>query len=243
MNNLDDIRSLLGDGAIDLALERIEAELRSRISGHQGGRFHALLQNEIPVQKANRQQWLTASRTATRSQSELEAQLLRFVEKLLLLVAEIERIEGGRPTVGPQKFEPKIIKILFLAANPSNETRLRLAAEATKIKEALRASTNGHKFVFVEEHAIRLDALQATVLREKATIVHFSGHGSSTGALVFEDVNGEGVEANADAIQKLFEIVRVSTRVILLNACYSRIQALSFEKCRSRGRNAKFHCG
>lgn len=117
------------------------------------------------------------------------------------------------------------IKILFLAANPSDETRLRLGAEATKIKEALELSTTRDDFTFSEEHAVRLDSIQRIILKQGPTIAHFSGHGSSVGELVFEDQQGKSVEADPKAIAELFRLAGENTRLIVLNACYSRPQA------------------
>lgn len=118
----------------------------------------------------------------------------------------------------------KQIEILFLAANPSDETKLRLGAEATRIKEALESASN-RNFQFFEEHAIRLDSLQRTILRRNATIVHFSGHGSDEGRLVFEDLSGRGVTADSKAIAEIFRLASENTRLIVLNACYSEEQA------------------
>src|ERR1043166_148457 len=109
------------------------------------------------------------------------------------------------------------IHILFLAANPSNETQLRLGAESTKIKEALEASSYRENFSFSEDSAVRLDSLQRTILKNDATIVHFSGHGSSEGELIFEDEHGNAVEADSAAIAELFRLAGENTRLVVLN--------------------------
>ncbi|HEV7879454.1 CHAT domain-containing protein [Bradyrhizobium sp.] len=119
----------------------------------------------------------------------------------------------------------RLIKILFLAANPSDETRLRLGAESTRIKEALEAASTREQFTFSEEHAVRLDSIQRLILKQNPTIVHFSGHGSPNGTLVFEDQSGKGVEADSKAIAELFKLAGENTRLIVLNACYSESQA------------------
>ena len=117
------------------------------------------------------------------------------------------------------------IKILFLAANPSDEARLRLGAESTKIKEALEAATSREHFLFVEDHAVRLDSLTRLILRQKPTIVHFSGHGAVEGSLIFEEQGGIGVEADPTAIAELFRLAGDNTKLIILNACHSEGQA------------------
>jgi hypothetical protein len=122
------------------------------------------------------------------------------------------------------------IKILFLAANPTNETRLRLGAESTKIKEALQLSSARDQFIFAENHAVRVDSLMRLVLQEDPHIVHFSGHGSNEGALIFEDHIGNAMEADPVGIANLFKLAGENTRLIVLNACYSRRQANELAK-------------
>lgn len=121
------------------------------------------------------------------------------------------------------------IKILFLAANPTDETRLRLGAEATKIKEALEHATF-RNFVLSQDHAVRLDSIQRLILKERPHIVHFSGHGSHMGALVFENNSGHAVEADPEAIANIFKYVPGNVRLIVLNACYSNSQAKALAK-------------
>lgn len=56
-------------------------------------------------------------------------------------------------------------------------------------------------------------------------IVHFSGHGESTGALQFENQIGQTHFVQPDALAALFEPFASQINCVLLNACYSDIQA------------------
>ncbi|WP_299750248.1 CHAT domain-containing protein [Devosia sp.] len=114
---------------------------------------------------------------------------------------------------------------MFLAANPSEETRLRLGREATEIKDAIRGKHGLAKIGFEQDHAIRLNSIIRIVHGEMPTIVHFSGHGSSEGQLIFEDENGNAAPARAEPIANLFKFAGGSTRLVVLNACYSALQA------------------
>jgi hypothetical protein len=117
-----DIRAMLGDGDVDQALEVIQAELGSR-AGPQRARIEALLRTELPMHKVSWRRWLAAERKGTVSAGELEARHLSLIEKLLSLVSEIERIEAPQNSEAPERHtssnEGNLIKILFLAANPS----------------------------------------------------------------------------------------------------------------------------
>ena len=67
--------------------------------------------------------------------------------------------------------------------------------------------------------------LQENLLRYKPTIVHFSGHGESTGELLVMDTNGKPKVVSVEAFKLLFSTLTDNIRVILLNACYSKEQA------------------
>jgi hypothetical protein len=118
-----------------------------------------------------------------------------------------------------------MIKILFLGANPANTTRLALDRETREIARRLRGSTHGEQFDVVQEWAVRIGDLQEALLRHKPDIVHFSGHGSSVGEIIVEDESGAAVPIPPEALSNLFAILRGNIRCVVLNACYSEMQA------------------
>lgn len=117
------------------------------------------------------------------------------------------------------------IKILFLTANPSTETALALSREARRIKDRLLAAEHRDCFSFVREEAVSIGDLSSHLMRHRPTIVHFSGHGSRRGELLLEDARGNPEKVSADDLAALFEIFRDGIRLVVLNACYSAIQA------------------
>src|SRR5687768_14148363 len=82
-----------------------------------------------------------------------------------------------------------MITILFLAANPSDGTRLRLDEESRAIDQALRQAEYRDRFEIRQHWAVRIADLQGHLLRHQPHIVHFSGHGSKTS----EITNGKAV--------------------------------------------------
>ena len=56
-------------------------------------------------------------------------------------------------------------------------------------------------------------------------IVHFSGHGTISGALCFQDNNGQVLPISTEALSALFAQFKQSIRCVILNACYSAKQA------------------
>jgi hypothetical protein len=70
------------------------------------------------------------------------------------------------------------------------------------------------------------------LLRYTPQIVHFSGHGSESGALVFENLKGKAEEVPPPALTELFRIINnnKNIRCVFLNACYSELQADAISK-------------
>lgn len=117
------------------------------------------------------------------------------------------------------------IRILFLASNPQQSSSLRLDREMRQIDESLRMSEFRYQFEISQAWAVRIGDLQRNLLRYKPQIVHFSGHGSKSNQLIFEDEKGRMRGVSARALSDLFSIFEKSIRLVVLNACYSDLQA------------------
>lgn len=117
------------------------------------------------------------------------------------------------------------LRILFLASNPQDTTRLRLDEEIRTIQERLRASQHAENIQLIPELAVRRADLSDALLRHKPHIVHFSGHGDSEGLLYLEDEHGLKQPVAANAIAGLFKILAENIRCVVLNACYSQEEA------------------
>lgn len=141
------------------------------------------------------------------------------------------------------------ITILFLAANPTDTTRLRLGEESRSIDQALRQTEYRDRFELEQAHAVRVADLQGLLLRYQPHIVHFSGHGSATsettsskarrhvgtipisghggdgGAIILEDDAGKSHPVSPRALSTVFALLKDNIRCVVLNACYSAPQA------------------
>ena len=122
------------------------------------------------------------------------------------------------------------IKSLFLAANPSDTSPLKLDEEIREITKKIRASEYRDQLDFVSIWAVRPDDLLQSLNEHKPQIVHFSGHGSSTGEIVLVNSSGVSKPVSPMAIEALFRTLKDNVRVVILNACYSRIQAEAITK-------------
>jgi hypothetical protein len=119
----------------------------------------------------------------------------------------------------------KTIKILFLTANPTDSSRLRLDEESRTIDLALRQAEFRDRFEIQQHWAVRVSELQSYLLRHKPDIVHFSGHGSRLGQIILEDNLGNSQPVSERALSTLFSVLKDNIRCVLLNACYSERQA------------------
>jgi CHAT domain len=117
------------------------------------------------------------------------------------------------------------IKILFLAADPSDKTRLRLGQELRDIRERLQLSKERDTFVLESRESVRPGDITQAIFDVEPQIVHFSGHGENTGELCFENVQGKVQPVQPDALAALFELVADQINCVVLNACHSEIQA------------------
>lgn len=116
--------------------------------------------------------------------------------------------------------------ILFLAADPTNASRLRLGEEFREIDEQLAMAKQRSLFSLkVPNLSLRPKDITRALLDAQPQIVHFSGHGTSTGALCFENETGQMHPIQPDALSALFELFADKINCVVLNACYSDIQA------------------
>ena len=115
--------------------------------------------------------------------------------------------------------------ILFLAADPSDASRLRLGQELREIQEKLQLAKMRDKFVLQQRMSVRPADISQALLDTGPRIVHFSGHGTSAGELCFENESGNIQTVQPDALAALFDLVSDQVDCVLLNACYSEIQA------------------
>jgi WD40 repeat protein len=139
------------------------------------------------------------------------------------------------------------VKVLFLAANASTHAQLALNREFRSIGAKIRAAGYRDQVELVSEWAVTLDELSGFLLHHQPQVVHFSGHGTSTGNLVVHrDVPAERellglpdaktpprpvspadltIGLPPEGLAGLFAEFADRVRLVVLNACYSEAQA------------------
>ena len=117
-----------------------------------------------------------------------------------------------------------VCKILVLAANPQNTPGLRLDEEVRGIQRSIQMAKERDRFQIVSEWAVRTEDLIQTLMTHQPQVVHFMGHGSGSQGLVLDDGRGRSQRVPTRALARLFQQVS-SVECVLLNACYSDMQA------------------
>ena len=139
--------------------------------------------------------------------------------------------------------------ILFLAANPSETTRLALDEECAAIERELRMTTGRDDFDFRSRWAVSVDEVMRALNELQPTVIHFSGHGGgSTGVYVhhvrrwprlahrdidvvatagiqLQDEQRRPQHVSACALTQMIGSAAPSARLVVLNACFSDVVA------------------
>jgi hypothetical protein len=118
-------------------------------------------------------------------------------------------------------------KILVLTANPKSISRLRLDEEVRDIQMGLQRSKLRDRFELITRWAVRPRDIQRAMLDVQPHIVHFSGHGAGEEGLIFEDETGSPQLVDGEALARLFDLFSARLKCVILNGCYSEIQAKS----------------
>ncbi|WP_088241353.1 CHAT domain-containing protein [Calothrix rhizosoleniae] len=128
------------------------------------------------------------------------------------------------PTSARQPKAPTVRTILFLAANPKDTAQLRLDEEVREIDASLQRARGRDQFVLQQRWAVRSRDVQRAMLDFRPQIVHFSGHGAEEG-LVLEDKTGKAKFVDTEGLAGLFKSFSDCVECVVLNACYSEVQA------------------
>lgn len=147
-------------------------------------------------------------------------------KNLLESLADMLNWENRQYTPTQTTISSPKIRVLFLMSDPVNENRIKLSGEMKSIEDKLRLRGVIDRFEMKVEWSATPGDLQGAILSFRPHIVHFSGHGSKSGELIFEDGNGKAKPISTESLSELFRLLQNSIRCVILNACFSENQAL-----------------
>lgn len=124
------------------------------------------------------------------------------------------------------------INILFIASNPDiiftdeqgelrQHQKLSLDKEARDIAESIQKSPDRDSINFVTKWATRTDDLFQYINEVNPTVIHFTGHGTENGQLVFHDKNDNPKLVGIDAIIQMINAITDDLRLVVFSNCYS----------------------
>ncbi len=116
-------------------------------------------------------------------------------------------------------------KILILASNPQGTNSLELQKEIRDLTEVIKRSPDRDRFIIETKLAVRPQDLQSALLEVKPRIVHFCGHGEGERGLVIENNSGQTHLVSTEALADLFRHFSQQVECVVLNACYTQVQA------------------
>ena len=169
---------------------------------------------------------MITNQEASISRNRLNFALTQFLSKIKDNWRVVEGVSSGPSN----SVKSDLKKVLFLGASPKDQIKLRLDEEVRKIENALQLSQHRDAFEFTTKWAVQIPDFRRAVLDLKPNIIHFSGHGSSSGKLIFEDVTGHGKEIPPKAIGDFMELFKEHVECVMLTACYSEAQAQEIAK-------------
>ena len=130
---------------------------------------------------------------------------------------------AGERRAPPRPMRPSTV--LFLAANPVMVPALRLGEECRAIEDKIRAARFRDQLRFHSRWAARPDDLLQALNEDTPSVLHFSGHGTGGQGLCFQSEDGTALHASADGLAQVIVAAGTSVTVVVLNACYSEMQA------------------
>ena len=94
-----------------------------------------------------------------------------------------------------------------------------------EIDSGLQRAKKRELFDLKQRWSVRVQDVYQSFLDLKPQFVHFSGHGAGDDGLVLEDETGKVQLVDTQALAGLFELFASSIECVVLNACYSEVQA------------------
>lgn len=181
-----------------------------------------LCNEELKLQKEqdreNRNIENTRNKEIVNINNKVEYQRLKQIE----LDNEIKKLKSSKEK----------INILFIASNPDiiftdeegvlrEQQRLSLDKEARDIEESIQKTPDRDSISFVTKWATRTEDLFQYINEVNPTIIHFTGHGTEDGKLVFHDKNDNPKFVGIDAIIQMINAITDDLRLVVFSNCFS----------------------
>jgi CHAT domain-containing protein len=116
------------------------------------------------------------------------------------------------------------LRILILAANPVETSKMALETEHRLLRNKMRANAKAGNCEMLFEWAARLTDLKDALVGHKPHVIHFAGHGTP-GGICLENDEGRSSSVTKTQLADLFKSAGEHLRLVVLNSCFSAQQA------------------
>lgn len=125
----------------------------------------------------------------------------------------------------PQPGADGKVKVLVMTASPKDAEALELNKEFNTLEDVhLRSEQRSH-FSLRPVLDVQKKKMLDILLKQKPQIIHFSGHGSGSTGLLFYSDTGYSDMVRGEDLAQLFRQFNDMISCVVLNACYSEVQA------------------
>jgi ribosomal protein S17E len=193
------------------------ADIENKIAGYTTN----IANKHRPLTRADE----SATKAAEQTRKKQETTELAHARQLAQEAERQARALAWQPPVMLVRPLPKKLKVLVFAANPLDQGRLRLDEEVRAISEKLRMSKHREQVELISAWAVRTTDLFQALNEHEPHVVHFSGHGSDTDEIVFQDELGNSKFVSKEALTQLIAATGGHIQLIVFNTCFSRSQA------------------
>jgi hypothetical protein len=119
---------------------------------------------------------------------------------------------------GGNRIRGDVVRVLYLAANPTDTTRVLWDRELREIEDSIRGGGFRDRIVLRSAVATRKRDMSQALIETRPRVVHFSGHGSD-GRLFLENDQGRTQLMSPVALTELLAATTDSVECVIVNAC------------------------
>jgi hypothetical protein len=117
------------------------------------------------------------------------------------------------------------IKILYLAANPSDTSPVRVGAEVRELTARIQQGAHRDAFEIIQYFAVRPQDLLRGLQEVQPHVLHFSGHGTFDKEIVLETEDGTSQPIAPQVLADLVEQFKTNLKLAVMSCCFGRRQS------------------
>lgn len=135
------------------------------------------------------------------------------------VLRELAWEEQLRELAGEEHTPGREMTVLCLQAGPATMDQLQLRREHAILLQ-IQARRGQRALTVKANPATQRDDIMTEILAARPDIVHFAGHGTRDGRLVFEAADGKPAPVSVDALASVLRVLPASLGCLVLGSCF-----------------------